>query len=109
MNETQFLGYLVIGIISLGSFVGVIQKFTKPVNAMKDEFTKSMNDLNMKFTESIHDLAIVMQDLKSCISTLKNENSLVNKRLEKHGKEIDDLNERVKVLETQMKIHHGGD
>ena len=84
MDEAQFLGYLVMALITLGGFVGVIIKITQPVN----------------------DLRVVIQELKDCISSLKNDNATQNKRLDEHGKEIDALKFDVGELKTKMEMYH---
>lgn len=84
MEETQFLGYLVTAIITLGAFVAVIQKLTQPIN----------------------DLKVVIQELRDCISSLKNDNATQNRRIDEHGKEIDKLKDRVTQAETKIQLYH---
>ena len=84
MPESQIIGYAVLAIITLGSFVAVIDRFTQPITELK----------------------IVIQELKDCIATLKNDNALQNKRIEKHGEEIDELKRNVSRLETRMDMYH---
>lgn len=84
MEETQFLGYLVTAVITLGSFVAVIQKLTQPIN----------------------DLKVVIQELRDCISSLKTDNATQNRRLDEHGKEIDELKERMSKAETKITLYH---
>lgn len=85
MEETQFLGYLVMAIITLGGFVTVIQKFTQPIN----------------------DLKVVIQELRDCISSIKADNATQNRRIEEHGKEIDSLKDRMGKAETKIDLYHG--
>lgn len=84
MDQTQFLGYLVTAIITLGSFVAVIQKLTQPIN----------------------DLKVVIQELRDCISSLKSDNATQNRRLDEHGKDIDDLKDRMTKAETRINLYH---
>lgn len=84
MDEAQFLGYLVMAIITLGGFVAVIMRITQPIN----------------------DLRIVVQELKDCIKTLKSDNDTQNRRLDEHGKEIDDLKVRLGNLTTKVEMYH---
>lgn len=84
MNETQFLGYLISAIITLGGFVAVIMKFVQPIN----------------------DLRIVIQKLNDTIDTLKTDNDKQSKRIDKHGEEIDKLDHRVGKLETKVEMYH---
>lgn len=86
MEDTQFLGYLVMAIITLGGFVTVIQKFTQPIN----------------------DLKVVIQELRDCISSIKEDNASQNRRIEEHGKEIDNLKDRMGKAETKIDLYHGG-
>lgn len=84
MNDTQMIGYAVVAVITLGSFISVISKLTQPINELK----------------------IVIQELKDCIASIKNDNALQNKRIEKHGEEIDLLGKKVQKLETRMDMYH---
>ena len=84
MDEVQFLGYLVMAIITLGGFVAVIMKITQPIN----------------------DLRVVVQELRDCINTLKNDNATQNKRLDEHGKDIDALKVELGNLKTKVEMYH---
>lgn len=84
MEETQFLGYLVTAIITLGAFIAVIQKLTQPIN----------------------DLKVVIQELRDCISSLKTDNATQNRRIDEHGKEIDELKGRMTKAETKINMYH---
>lgn len=84
MSELEFLGYAVTALITLGSFIAVVQRMMQPIS----------------------DLKVVIQELKDCISTLKTDNDRQTKRIEKHGEEIDKLNTRVDKIETKMSIYH---
>ena len=84
MDQTQFLGYLVTAIITLGAFVAVIQKLTQPIN----------------------DLKVVIQELRDCINSLKTDNATQNRRLDEHGKDIDDLKDRMTKAETRINMYH---
>lgn len=87
MDEMQLLGYAVTIVITLGAFIAVIQKLTQPIN----------------------DLKIVIQELKDCIGSLKNDNIIQNQRIEKHGEEIDNLKSRVGNIETKIDMYHKGE
>lgn len=82
MNEAQFVGNVVLTVITLGSFVAVINKFTQPINELK----------------------IVIEKLNSCIEHIKEDEAIQNKRLEKHGIEIDDLKTRIGKVETKLEV-----
>lgn len=82
--EAEFLGYVVMAVVTLGGFLGVVAKITQPIN----------------------DLRVVVQELKDCINTLKTDNSTQNKRLDEHGKDIDSLKIKVGNLEVKMDMYH---
>lgn len=84
MNEMQFLGYLVTALITLGSFIAVIIKFTQPIN----------------------DLRLLIQKLDDTITNLIKDGEKRDERIDTHGKEIDDLKDRVKTVETKMDMYH---
>lgn len=84
MDEIQFLGYLISAVITLGGFIAIIMKFIQPIN----------------------DLRVVIQKLNDNIDAIKNQNETHEKRITQHGKEIDNLGERVGTLETRMDIYH---
>ena len=84
MSEAQIIGYVVMAIVTLGGFITVILKMTQPIN----------------------DLRIVIQELRDCITALKNDNTTQNKRLDKHGEEIDKLKNRVEKVETKINLYH---
>lgn len=84
MDEVTFLGYLVTAIITLGGFVGVVVKFTQPIN----------------------ELRVVIQKLNDNIDTIREVNEQQNKRIEKHGEQIDDLNHRVGKIEGKIELRH---
>lgn len=82
MNEAQFIGNAILALITLGSFVAIINKFTQPINELK----------------------IVIEKLNSCIEHIKEDEAVQNKRLEKHGFEIDDLKTRIGKVETKLEV-----
>jgi transcription initiation factor IIF auxiliary subunit len=84
MGELEFLGYAITAIITLGAFIGVVQKLTQPIN----------------------DLKVVIQELRDCISSLKSDNATQSLRMENHGKEIDSLKSRVDKVETKIDLYH---
>lgn len=85
MNDVNVIGSAVLVVITLGSFIGVIAKFTQPLN----------------------DLKVVIQKLNDNIDKLNAENQNQNRRLDKHGEEINHLTGRVDKLETKVSIYHG--
>lgn len=85
MDNIQFIGTLISAVITLGAFVAVIMKFIQPIN----------------------DLRIVIQKLNDTIDSLKKDNDTQNRRIEKHGEQIDKLDRRVGKIETKIKIDDG--
>ena len=83
MDEMQFLGMVISSLITLGAFIAVIQKFTQPIN----------------------DLRVVIQKLNDKIDSLTADNQNQNRRLDKHGEKIDNLEHRVGRLETKNEIY----
>ena len=93
MDEMQLMGYAVSIVITLGAFIGVINKFTQPINELK----------------------IVIQKLNDNIDSLKADNATQTKRIDKHSDEIEnhthqigELDKRVGKMETKMDFYHKG-
>jgi peptidoglycan hydrolase CwlO-like protein len=84
MDQTQFLGYLVVAVVTIGGFIGVIMKFIQPIN----------------------ELRVVIQKLNDNIDSLKKNNDEQNKKLENHDTQIDKLDRRVGKIETKMDLFH---
>ena len=82
MDEIQFLGYLIMALITLGSFIAVIMKFVQPIN----------------------ELRVVIQKLDDTIDNLKKDNADQNKRIDRHGERIDQLDNRVGKIETKIEM-----
>ena len=84
MDEAQVIGLVVSAIITLGAFIAVIMKFTQPIN----------------------DLRIVIQKLNDNIDAMKKDSDNHEKRITKHGEEIDKLDGRVGKLELKVDMYH---
>ena len=82
MDEIQFLGYLIMAVITLGSFIAVIMKFVQPIN----------------------ELRVVIQKLNDSIDSLRNDNAVQNKRIDRHGERIDQLDNRVGKIEMKIEM-----
>lgn len=85
MDETLFLGYSVLTVITLGAFMLVIQRFMQPVN----------------------DLKIAIQELRDYIGTLKESNAAQNKRIEELEKTVNALDKTVEKILAIVQLHHG--
>ena len=84
-QEALLIGCAVLAVTALGAFISVILKFTQPIN----------------------DLRIVIQKLNDNLDSLAKDNDKQNKRLDKHGDEIDGLKARVDKVETKVDLYHG--
>ena len=84
MDEAQFLGMLIPALSVLIGFIAIIIKINQPIN----------------------DLRVVVQELKDCISSLKTDNAIQNRRLDEHGKEIDQLKLDVQDIKTKVDMYH---
>lgn len=85
MGETEFLGTLVLGLVTLASLFAVLLKCVKPIN-----------DLNINIIK-----------LTDAIEKLMENDKRQDDRIREHGKQIDDLNiakenheQRIKNLEN---------
>lgn len=85
MEENQAIAYIVLGLLTVGSLFGSFLKFTKPIN-----------DLNMNIIK-----------LNATIETLLKNEEIQNKRLDKHGEEIDELKSLVAIHEEKFKNFEG--
>ncbi len=95
MDQAQIIGTVAIGLGAILTMIVSINNLTKPLKEFKDGFI-----------ESISELKLAIQELKDCVSGLKEMNNIINKRLEKHGEEIDELKRRVDKLATRMDMYH---
>ena len=84
MEQAQLIGYAVLAIITLGSFIVVIQRFTQPIN----------------------ELMVVIQELKDCIKAITTENAIHTKRLDRHRAEIEQLQRDVAEIKLKMNMYH---
>ena len=84
MDTNTIIGYAVTAIITLGSFIAVITKFTQPIN----------------------DLRVVIQKLNDNIDVMKRDNENQGKKLDAHDHKINELDGRVGKLETKIDVYH---
>jgi uncharacterized coiled-coil DUF342 family protein len=80
MNEMQFLGYLISAIITLGGFIAIIMKFIQPIN----------------------DLRLVIQKLNDSIDNMRKDDEDRDKRITKHGEQIDELKSKVNGIDNKV-------
>lgn len=86
MDTNTIIGYAVTAIITLGSFIAVITKFTQPIN----------------------DLRIVIQKLNDNIDMMKRDNENQGKKIDEHDHKLTNLDSRVGKLETKVDMYHKG-
>lgn len=84
MDEVQFLGYLILAVITLGGFIAIIMKFVQPIN----------------------ELRIVIQKLNDSIDSMRKDSERHDARLDNHGERLDRLETRAEKLETRMEMYH---
>ena len=82
MDDVVLIGYAVTAVVVLGGFIGVIMKFTQPIN----------------------DLRVVIQKLNDKIDSMIEDANELKIRVGEHGKEIDALGTRVCKLETKIDL-----
>lgn len=84
MDDVVLIGYAVTAIVVLGGFIGVIMKFTQPIN----------------------DLRVVIQKLNDKIDSIIADANELKIRVGEHGKEIDALGTRVCKIETRIDMNN---
>ena len=82
MDDVVLIGYAVTAVVVLGGFIGVIMKFTQPIN----------------------DLRVVIQKLNDKIDSMIEDANELKVRVGEHGKEIDALGTRVCKIETRIDL-----
>ena len=82
MDDVVLIGYAVTAVVVLGGFIGVIMKFTQPIN----------------------DLRVVIQKLNDKIDSMIEDANELKIRVGEHGKEIDALGTRVCKIETRIDL-----
>lgn len=89
MNE--MLGTAVSVIITLGAFLGVVFKFVQPIN----------------------ELRLMIQKLNDAIDGFMEDGKRRDARIDKHGEQIDELNNKVgqldskyETLKTKVELYH---
>lgn len=84
MDDVLLIGYAVTAVVVLGGFIGVIMKFTQPIN----------------------DLRVVIQKLNDKIDSMIEDANELKIRVGEHGKEIDALGTRICKIETRMDMNN---
>ena len=82
MDDVVLIGYAVTAVVVLGGFIGVIMKFTQPIN----------------------DLRVVIQKINDKIDSMIEDANELKIRVGEHGKEIDALGTRVCKIETRIDL-----
>lgn len=84
MNDMEVLGMVITALITIAGLVSLVVRFIKPIN----------------------ELRIVIQKLNDAIDVMRHDHDSHERRLTKHGEEIDKLDDRVGKLETKMDFFH---
>ena len=84
MGEFEIVGMIIAGVVTLGSFVAIILKFTQPIN----------------------ELRVVIQKLIDKLDSLTKDNTEHDKHLSEHDDHLNTLDGRVGTLETKMDMYH---
>lgn len=88
MDEAQIIGYIVLAAISLGTFITMVFKAVS------------------KITQPINDLRLVIQELKDCIKEITKENATHTALLDRHRKQIEELQVDVMELKHTIDMYH---
>ena len=84
MEQAQLVGYAILALITIGSFVTLINKMTQPIN----------------------ELRVVIQELKDCIKDITKENARHTDRLDKHRDQIETLQKDVAEIKLLVNMYH---
>lgn len=84
MDEAQIIGYIVLAAITLGSFITMVNKITQPIN----------------------ELRVVIQELKDCIKEITKENAFHTELLDRHRKQIEELQLEVLEIKHAIDMYH---
>lgn len=95
MDQTTMIGSVVLTIITLGSFIAVIQKFTKPIK-----------DIEIKIIESLNNFTLAIQKLNFCVEGLEKNLLQVIDRLNRHSSRIEEVERKLSNMETKMNLYH---
>lgn len=95
MDQTTMIGSVVLTIITLGSFIAVIQKFTKPIK-----------DIESKIVESFNNFTLAIQKLNFCVEGLEKSLLQVIDRLNRHSSRIEEVERKLSNMETRMNVYH---
>lgn len=71
-------------IVTIGGFLAIIWKFTEPINKLN----------------------LAIQELRDYMKQERETNDRQNKRLDEHGKAIDNLNMEMQGLKTRVDMYH---
>lgn len=86
MENATIIGYVMLAMISIGSFVILVIKFTKPIN----------------------DLRVVIERLNTLITELKSANEKNRHDIEEIHSRINKINTKVDELAIKVSLYHNG-
>ena len=84
MDANVFLGYLIPGLITLGSFIAIVMRIVQPIT----------------------ELRIAIQELKDCISAMRENDRRRDEQIKSHDERINQLETRTDKLETRVGMYH---
>lgn len=80
MSEQEVIGWVLIALITIGSFLGIVMKLVSPLNELK----------------------VVIKELTVMLGTLKEHNEKQDLRITTHGKEIEKLQEKLIKIDVRV-------
>lgn len=88
LTELQMIGVVIGAVIVVASFAAVIIKITN------------------KIDEPISELKLVIQQLKDALDVITGDVANIRRRVDAHGKEIDEIKIAIMELKTKIKMYH---
>ena len=74
--QAQFLGYFIMAVVTIGGFIGIVNKITQPINELK----------------------IVISELKECIRFLQKDQETHKEKIEEFERRISHIEKDVGIL-----------
>lgn len=88
MDEAQIIGCIILAAVTIGSFLTMVLKAVG------------------KITQPINELRVVIQELKDCIKDITKENAFHTELLDRHRKQIEELQMDVMELKHTIDMYH---
>jgi hypothetical protein len=115
MNEQTFRVIMYVAGVLLSIIGFFIVRYVNRTSKKQDENSKSIIDTHLQLSESINKLQLAITGLNGVILSMQqssdtfskgcqDKHNTINKRLDEHGKFIDDHRERIVRIETKVGI-----